>query len=159
MFITQGTLAHVGQLDGTLGAGVHEPVTAGGVEFGGGDDFGEFLHISGFNIDNVKALILNVKVPKVDTKVIAADEGLSVAVDGDTVDVVCMGVGVCPSGNGGHDGIMVGHPGELQQGRVFEGRTGRGSRDTAAANGSRGRELVGQVVLGDDLERLIEDFP
>ena len=129
------------------------------MEFSGSNDFGELFHVGRFDIDNVKALVLDIEVPKVDTKIITAYEGLSVAVDGDTVDVVCMGVGVCPSGNGGHDGIMVGHPGELQQGRVFEGRTGRGSRDTAAANGSRGRELVGQVVLGDDLERLIEDFP
>lgn len=159
MFIAQGPLAHVGQLDGALRAGVHKPVAAGGVEFGSGDDFGEFLHISGFNIDNVKALILNVKVPKVDTKVIAAYESLSVTVDGDTVDVVCMGVGICPSGNGGHDGIMMGHPRELQQRRVLERRTRRGSRDAAAADGPGGRELVGQVVLGDDLERLIEDFP
>lgn len=120
MLITQGPLAHVGQLDGTLGTGVHEPVTAGGVEFGGGDDFGEFLHISGFNIDNVKALVLNVKVPKVDTKVIAAYERLSVTVDGNAVDVVGVGVGICAAGDGGHDGVMMGHPGKLQQGRVLE---------------------------------------
>lgn len=121
VFITQCSLAHVGQLDGALRASVHKPVAAGGMEFGGRDDFGEFLHICGFDIDNVKALILNIKVPKVDTKIIAAYESLSVTVDGDAVDVVCMGVGICPPGNGGHDGIMVCHAGELQQGRVLEG--------------------------------------
>ena len=120
VFITQCSLAHVGQLDGALGASVHKPVAAGGVEFGGGDDFGEFLHICGFDVDNVKALILNIKVPKVDTKIIAAYEGFSVTVNGDAVDMVCMGVGICPSGHSSHDGIMVCHAGELQQRRVLE---------------------------------------
>lgn len=120
VFITQCPLAHVGQLDGSLRASIHEPVTAGRVEFGRGDNLGEFFHVGRFDIDNVETLVLNVKVPEVDTEIVAAYEGLSVTVDGDAVDVVCMSVCICPPGNGRHDSIMVCHPGELQCRRVLE---------------------------------------
>lgn len=67
MLITQSTLAHVGKLNCALGAGVHEPVAAERVEFGGGDDLCEFLHVCGLDVDNVETLVLNVEVPKVDS--------------------------------------------------------------------------------------------
>lgn len=120
VLIAQCPLAHIGQLDGSLGASIHEPIAAGRMELGRGDNFGELLHVGRFDVDDVKALILDIKVPEVNTKVIAAYEGLSVTVDGDAVDVVCMGIGICLAGNGGNDGIMVCHPGELQHRRVFE---------------------------------------
>lgn len=114
VLITQCPLAHVRQLDGSLRASIHKPVTTGRVEFGRGDNFGEFFHVGRFDIDNVETLVLDVKVPEVDSEIIAAYEGLSVTVDGDAVDVVCMGVCICPPRYGCDNGVMVCHPGKLQ---------------------------------------------
>ena len=120
MLITQCPLAHIGQLNSSLRTSVHEPVAAGRMEFSGSNDFGELFHVGRFDIDNVKALVLDIEVPKVDTKIITAYEGLSVTVNGDAVDVVCMGIGICPPRNSGHDGIMVCHPRKLQHRWILE---------------------------------------
>lgn len=84
------------------------------MEFGRGDNFGEFFHVGRLDIDNVETLVLDVEVPEVNPEIIAAYEGLSVTVDGDAVDVVCMGVCICPPRYGGDNGIVVCHPGKLQ---------------------------------------------
>ncbi|CAF3575280.1 unnamed protein product [Fusarium graminearum] len=81
VLITQSTLSHIGKFDSTLGACIHEPVTAHGVEFGSCDYFGQFLHVCGLDINNVEALILNIEVPKIDSQIIAADKGFSVTID------------------------------------------------------------------------------
>lgn len=60
MLIAESALSHIGELDRALGAGVHEPVTAGGMELGGGDDLGQLLHVCRLNIDNVEALVLDI---------------------------------------------------------------------------------------------------
>lgn len=51
--ITERRVTHVAQLDVTLRARVHEKVAMNGVELGRGDDFGQFLHIHGLDVDDV----------------------------------------------------------------------------------------------------------
>jgi hypothetical protein len=120
VLIAQRPLSHIGKLNSPFRAGVHKPVAAGRVEFGGGDDLGELLHVGRLYINDVEALVLDVEIPQVDAKIVAADEGLPVAVHRDAVYVVRMGVGVRPPGHSGHNGIMVRHPRKLQHGRVLE---------------------------------------
>lgn len=81
MLIAQRAFSHVGELDSTLRAGVHEPVAALRVELGRSDDLCQLLHIGRFDINDVEALILDIQVPKIYSQVIAADECFSIAVD------------------------------------------------------------------------------
>ena len=53
MPITKRRVTHVGELDVTLRTRVHEQVTVNGVELGGGDNFGQLLHIHRFDVDDV----------------------------------------------------------------------------------------------------------
>lgn len=92
MLITESTLPHIGQLDGTLGARIHEPVAALGVKLGSGDHLGQFLHVSRFDVHDVETLVLDIEVPEVDSKIVTADESLTIAVDGDAIDVIRMSI-------------------------------------------------------------------
>lgn len=159
MLITEGALAHIGQLDGSLGAGVHEPVAALRVELGGGDDFSQFLHVCGLDVDDVEALVLNIQVPEVDTQVVAADEGLAIAVDGYAVDVVGVGIGVGATRNGGDDSVVVCEAGQFEVTGILERGLRRGSRGAAAACNVTWCKVLRQVVFGDDLERLLKNLP
>lgn len=80
VLIAQGALSHVRKLDSALRASIHKPIAAHGVKFGSRDDFGELFHVGRLDINNVKTLILNIEVPKIDPQIITADKGLSVAV-------------------------------------------------------------------------------
>ena len=53
MPITQRCVTHISELDVTLRARVHEEITMDGVELGGSDNFGQFLHVHGFDVDDV----------------------------------------------------------------------------------------------------------
>jgi hypothetical protein len=53
VLVAQRLLSHVGQLDRSLRARVAEKVAGDGVEFGGGDDLGELLHVDGLDIEDV----------------------------------------------------------------------------------------------------------
>ena len=53
MSITQRRVPHVGKFDIALRARVHEKVAMDGVELGGSDDFGQLLHVHGFDVDDV----------------------------------------------------------------------------------------------------------
>lgn len=44
-------------------------------------DFGKLFHISRFDIDDIEALVLDVKIPEVDSEIVATDECLSIAID------------------------------------------------------------------------------
>lgn len=70
-----------------------------------------------------------------------------------------MGIGIDPPRHGGHDGVVVGHARKLQRRGIFE-RTGRWTRraTTSAGYASR-REVLGEVILRHDLERLVKDLP
>lgn len=53
MLIAKGRLSHVAELDGALAATVHEEIAVYRVEFGGGDDLSQLLHVDWLDIDNV----------------------------------------------------------------------------------------------------------
>lgn len=63
MLVTQCTLTHVCQLNSSFGACIHEPITAYGMELGSSNDLRELFHVGRFDIDDVEALVLNVKIP------------------------------------------------------------------------------------------------
>lgn len=109
------------------------------MELGRRDDFGQFFHVDGFDIEDVwinddsvsttrrnlersqsrregkgrrtERLIGNVQVPQVDPEVVCAHVRLSVRVDRDRVDVVRVGVGVDFSRHGSDDRVVVSHAG------------------------------------------------
>ena len=66
MLIAESTLSHVRKLNGSLGTGIHEPVAHDGMKLGRGDDFGQLLHVRRLDVDNIKALVLDVQVPQID---------------------------------------------------------------------------------------------
>lgn len=156
MLITQCPLAHVGKLDGTLRASVHELITADGVEFGRGDDLGKLLHIRGLDIHNVEALVLDVEVPQVNSQIVTADKCLAITVHRDAIYVIRMGVCVCSPWDSSDHGIMVCQSREFQGRGVLEGSAG-GTRKTADGRGRS--HLIGKVVLRDHLERFVEYLP
>lgn len=78
------------------------------MELGSRYDFGELLHVGGFDINDVEALVLYVQIPQVNPEVIAAYECFTVTVHGYAIYVIRMGVRICLSGHGGHDGVVVG---------------------------------------------------
>lgn len=53
MLVTQCRVAHVGKLDGALGARVAEEVAMDRVELGGGDDLCQLLHVDGLDVEDV----------------------------------------------------------------------------------------------------------
>ena len=108
VLITQSILPHVCKLDCALRTGIHEPVAALRMEFGGGDDFSEFLHISRLDVHDVEALILNIEVPQVYAEIIAADESLSIRIDGYAVDVIGMGICIIPTRYCGDYSVVMG---------------------------------------------------
>ena len=59
MHIAQRRFPHICQLDRTLGARVHKIVAIYRVELGTSDDFGELLHVDGFDVDNVWRCAVN----------------------------------------------------------------------------------------------------
>jgi hypothetical protein len=141
VLITQGPLPHIGKLDGTLRAGVHEPVTADRVEFGRCDYLGEFLHVRRLDVHNVEALVLNVEIPQVHSEVITADKGFAITVNGDAIYMIRVGIGVCSPWNSSNHGIMVCQTRQLQSCRVLEGDTGC-TRHTTAPDRARRSELI-----------------
>jgi len=56
-----------------------------------------------------KALVANVKVPKIYPKIIGRNVGFLIRVDRDRMDVVCVSVGVNLAGNGGDDVVLLHH--------------------------------------------------
>jgi hypothetical protein len=133
-------------------------VAVGGVKLGGRDDLCQLLHVRRLDVDNVEALVLDVEMPQVDPKVVATDKGFPVAVDRNAVDVVRVGVGIRLSGNRGDDRVVVGQARQLQVGgdsEVDVGIADGASADDAAAR----RQLMRQIVLRHDFERLLVDLP
>lgn len=120
MLVAQSALSHVRKLDRSLGTGVHEPVTADGVKLGSSDHLSQLFHVGRLYVDNIKALILDIKIPEVDPEIITADKCLSIAVHGYAVDVVGVGICVCSTRDGRHDSIVVRHPREFERGRILE---------------------------------------
>ena len=159
MLVAKGALSHVCELDGALGAGIHEPVAAQGVELGSCYHIGQLLHVGWLDVDNVEALVLYVQVPEVDTQIITADERLPVAVHRNAVDVVGVRIGIRPARHGRHDGIVVREPWQLQLRCVAELWMRRGARGPAGPSGIRRCEVVREIILGHHLERLFKHLP
>ena len=84
------------------------------MELGGCDDLGQLLHVRRLDVDDVEALVLDVEVPQVDAQIVAAYEGLAVAVHRDAVDVVCVRIGVGATRYSRHHRVVVCEPGELE---------------------------------------------
>lgn len=147
--IAEGTLTHVGQLDGALAAGIHEPVATLRMEFCRCNDLGQFFHVGGFDVHNVEALVLNVQVPQVYSQVIRRDKGLSIAVHRNAVDVVGMGVGIRSTRDSSHDSIVMCHSRQLQVGGALE--LEMVSHRCPATTWTSGSQFVREIVLGDDL--------
>lgn len=160
MRITKSPLTHISQLDGSLAAGIHEPIAAERVELCGGNDLGQLFHVCRLDVNNVEALILNVEVPQVDAQIITTDVCLAIAVDRNAINVVSVGVGVHAARYGSDDCVVVCHAGEGEVGGAAEMFVG--SSDGAAANStacaSRG-QVLRQIVLGHDLEGFFKDLP
>lgn len=128
------------------------------MEFSCSDNLCEFLHVCGFYVNNVEALILDIQVPQVDPEIITTDKSLPITVYRDTINVIGVGVGVSASRNGGYDGVMVRHARELQSGGIFEGDVRRAGSTSAADGASRGK-VMGKIILSNDLERFVEHLP
>ena len=114
MLVAQRTFSHIGELDGTFGARIHEPVAALRVELGCSDDLCQLFHVGGLDVHDVETLILNVQVPEVDAEIITANERLPITVDRDAVYVISMRIGIRPARDGGDYRIMVCHARKLQ---------------------------------------------
>lgn len=129
------------------------------MELGSCDDLGQLLHIGGLYINDIEALILDVQIPEVDAQIVAADVRLAVAVDGDAVDVVGMGISIGPSGDGSDNGIVVRQSREPQVGRILEMCCWRWAGSTSSTSNIGGGYIMGEIVLGNNLERLFKDLP
>lgn len=70
-----------------------------------------------------------------------------------------MGIRVCTTRNGGDDSIVVGETGQLEIRGISEmAWRERASRATTTCNVPWGN-IMGEVVLSYNLERLLKDFP
>lgn len=137
MLIAKSALAHICQLDGSLGAGVHEPVTADRVELGCGNDLGKFLHVGRLDIHNVEALVLDVEVPQVDPEIVTADEGLAITVHGDAIDMIRVGVRIRSARDSGNNSIVVCQTRHLESPSILESSPGRPGKATTTHGTSR----------------------
>jgi hypothetical protein len=61
------------------------------MEFSCCNDFSQFLHVNRLDVHNVEALIRDIQVPKVNSEIICRYVGFSIRIDGNGVDVVCVG--------------------------------------------------------------------
>lgn len=102
------------------------------MELGGGDDLCKFLHIDRFDVYDVwrdkvsgratatadrgrtEALVADTEIPQVDAEIVCRNVGLLIRIDGDGVDVVCMGIGVNLARDGGNDIVLLYHAGKFE---------------------------------------------
>eukprot|EP01085_Mycamoeba_gemmipara_P000144 Mycagemm_TRINITY_DN9885_c0_g2::TRINITY_DN9885_c0_g2_i1::g.144::m.144 type:complete len:232 gc:universal TRINITY_DN9885_c0_g2_i1:1157-462(-) len=70
VLVAESRVAHVAELDGALGAAVHEYVTLARVEVGAGDDLGELLHVGRLDVHDVERCIRNAQVPEIDAQIV-----------------------------------------------------------------------------------------
>lgn len=143
VLITECAFAHIRELDGPLGASIHEDIAALRVELSSRDHLGQFLHVSGFDIYDVEALILDVEVPKVNAEVVAADECFAIAVGGYAVDMIGVRIGVYFPRYGSNHCVVMCHAREFKVRDASECCVGVPDRPTAIciADTSRGQFL------------------
>ena len=63
VLVTEGILSHISKLNGALRARVHKPIAALWMKFRGGNDLSQLLHVCGFDVHNIEALVLNIEIP------------------------------------------------------------------------------------------------
>ena len=85
------------------------------MELCGGNDLSQFLHVCWLYVHDVEALVLNIEVPEVDTEVVTADKGFSIAIDRDAIDMIGMSIGVVAPRYGSNNSVVV------SEARKFEG--------------------------------------
>lgn len=73
--------------------------------------------------------------------------------------MVGVGIGIGPSGNGGDNGIVMRQARELQVGSILELGCRRRAGSSSSTGGVGGGYIMGEVVLSNNLERLLEDLP
>ena len=129
------------------------------MELRGRNNLSQLLHVCGFDVDYVEALVLDVEVPEVDPQIIAANERFAIAVDRYAVDMVGMRVCIRLTRYCGNDGVVVCESWQLEVGGTAEMRIGVPHRPASTSNTASRRQLVRQVVLRHDLQRLLEDLP
>jgi len=120
VLVAQSTFTHIRQLNCTLRACIHEPVAALWMELGSCYNFCELFHVCWLDINNVEALILNVQVPEIDSKIVTANESLSVTIDGYAINVISVRICVRLARYSGNDSIMVSQSWELEVGSGSE---------------------------------------
>lgn len=76
----------------SLTAAVHQQVALDRVELGSRYHLRQLLHVGGFNVHYVEALVGDLEMPQVDAKVVRREVGLLVGVDRYRIDVVGVGV-------------------------------------------------------------------
>ena len=158
VLIAQGTFSHVGQLDDSLGAGIHEPIATDGMKLGRRDHLGQLLHVGGLDVDDIEALVLNLQVPEIDPQIVGAEKGLAIAVDGDAVDMIGVRVGVSLARDGRHHRIVMGQSRHLQRGGVGEAQVRLRSWGSSS-DGTPRRQVARQVVLRHDPQHLLVHLP
>lgn len=159
MVVAKSTLTHIRQLNRALRARIHEPVTALWMKLRGGNNLSQLLHIRRLDIDDVEALVLNVQVPEVYPQIIGRDKRLPIAVHRDAVDVVGVRVGVRSAWHGGNNRIVMRKAWKLQIVCAVEVdvilRADRSSTSCRRA----WSQIMGEVVLRDDLQTLLKHLP
>lgn len=63
----------------------------------------QVFHVGRFDVHDIEALIRVVKMPQVYSQVITGNEGFLVTADGDSIDVVCVGIAKHTLTSGLHD--------------------------------------------------------
>ena len=114
VYVAKCTLTHIGKFDGSLRAGVHEPVARLWMEFSGCNDFSQLLHVSRLDVHNVEALVLNVQIPQVNSEIVAADESLPIAIDRDAVYMISMCISISTARDSCNNGVMMCHAREFE---------------------------------------------
>lgn len=96
------------------------------MEFSSSNDLGQLFHVDWLNVDDVKALIANIKIPQVDSEIVCADVCLSIRVDADAVDVIGVSVGINLSRHSSDNGIVMSQRGQSQVATTSNQRLRRG---------------------------------
>ena len=159
MLVAKSTLAHIGQLNRALGASIHEPVATLWAELGRGDNLSQLLHVRWLDINNVEALILDIQVPEVYPQIVTGNEGLSIAVYRNAVNVVGVRIGICSARHGGHYSIVVCKTWKLQIVCAVEMDVVLSADSSSTTCSCAWGQIMREVVLRHNLQRLLENLP
>mmetsp|Transcript_4104 Transcript_4104/g.14695 ORF Transcript_4104/g.14695 Transcript_4104/m.14695 type:complete len:419 (+) Transcript_4104:662-1918(+) len=164
VLVTERLGTHVHQADGALAAAVREEVAVVRVELRARDHLGQFLHVGWLDVHDVEAA-LGGQVPQVYSEIIRREVRLVVAVHGDGVDIVGVGVGVDAPAARGKLAVRADEPREgedaLATGAGREAVSGRAAIYGASASSADGLSATIRVVrlLHDAAHLPLEHLP